>query len=198
MPELHYIIGDTTEPIQRPAVICHVCNDVGGWGRGFVLSLSAKYPEAEQAYRAWFENPGKSFKLKTNTAMQTPWTHELGKCQIVQVKPDIWVANIIGQHGTQYVGKVPPIRYDALEEGLKSANIFASGLGKSLSQKEMTLHMPRLGAVLAGGEWPEIERIIKKTMLVESYVYTLPNQAWKWKDKYENPEKSQEGNLVGA
>jgi hypothetical protein len=56
MPDLHYIIGDATEPIKRPSLICHCCNDSAGWGRGFVVSLSAKYPEPEQAYREWFRN----------------------------------------------------------------------------------------------------------------------------------------------
>jgi hypothetical protein len=179
MPELHYIIGDATEPIKRPAVLPHCCNDAAGWGRGYVLALSAKYPEPERAYREWF-------KIGSYKELGKP---ELGKCQIVQVKPDIWVANIIGQHGTQYVGKTPPIRYEAIEEGLKTANQFAT-------EKGATIHSPRLGAVLAGGSWPELENIIKRTVTVETYIYTLPNQAWKWKDAYENPDDAWKGNPV--
>ena len=166
---IHYIIGDATEPIKRPAVLPHCCNNGNGWGRGYVLALSAKYPEPERAYHEWFKN--KEYK-----GLGKP---ELGKCQIVQVKPDIWVTNIIGQHGTQWVGKIPPIRYEAIEEGLKAANQFAA-------EKGATIHSCRLGSVLAGGDWKTIESIIKKVMTVETYVYTLPNQAWKWKDLYEN------------
>jgi len=186
MPEIHYIIGDATEPIHRPSVICHCCNDgVRGqpaWGRGFVIALSAKYPEPEQEYRAWFKN--KSMNCKGGPP-------RLGECQLVKVKPDIWVANIIGQHGTQWEGKTPPIRYEAIEEGLEKANKWALEIGA-------TIHAPRLGAVLAGGEWKTLEGIIKKTMVVETYVYTLPNQAWKWKDPYENPGDAWKGNPVKA
>jgi len=49
-----YVVGDATRPEgQGPRVIVHVCNDIGGWGRGFVLALSRAYPEAERRYRAW-------------------------------------------------------------------------------------------------------------------------------------------------
>ena len=39
---INYLKGDATEPTKKPAIICHVCNDIGGWGRGFVLALSKK------------------------------------------------------------------------------------------------------------------------------------------------------------
>ena len=160
---LHYIIGDATKPVHMPALICHCNNSSGGWGRGFVLALSAKYPEPERAYREWFRT-GKP---------------QLGDCQTVQVKQDIWVANLIGQFGTQWIGKTPPIRYDAIEKALKQAYEFAK-------QNDLTMACPRLGCVLAGGEWIEIETILLRTMTVETYVYTLSNQAWKWKDPYES------------
>lgn len=191
MPELHYIIGDATTPIKTPAVVPHCCNSIGDWGRGFVLALSAKYPEPEKAYREWFKNGDYKDLGKP----------ELGKCQIVQVdnkkNPDdvIFVANIIGQHGTQWEGKTPPIRYESIEKGLKTAYQFATEMSVML-ENGMTVHMPRLGSVLAGGDWGTIENIIKKVMTVDTYVYTLPNQAWKWKDAYENPEIAWKGNPV--
>jgi hypothetical protein len=46
--------------------------------------------------------------------------------------------------------------------------------------------MPRLGAVLSGGSWNLIENIIKKTMTVETYIYTLESQKDRWPTKYEN------------
>jgi len=176
---IHYRIGDATEPIKRPAVLPHCCNDAAGWGRGYVVALSAKYPEPEQAYRKWFRDG-------EYEGLGKP---ELGKCQIVQVKPDIWVANIIGQHGIQWMGKVPPVRYPAIEQGLKIADQFAIKNGASL-------HSPRIGCVLAGGVWIEIETIILRSVTVDAYVYTLPNQVWKWKDAYENPDEGWKGNPI--
>jgi len=36
---ISYLIGDATTPDSRGSdVIAHVCNDSGGWGKGFELS----------------------------------------------------------------------------------------------------------------------------------------------------------------
>lgn len=41
--EILYIKGDATAPIGSGVkVITHICNDIGGWGKGFVLALSKK------------------------------------------------------------------------------------------------------------------------------------------------------------
>src|SRR5260221_4848523 len=51
---ISYLIGDATAPDRRrPAVIAHVCKDSGGWGKGFVLAISRRWPEPEAAYRRW-------------------------------------------------------------------------------------------------------------------------------------------------
>ena len=49
------VVGDATDPqfssISEVAIIPHICNDQGGWGRGFVLALSKKWKAPERAYR---------------------------------------------------------------------------------------------------------------------------------------------------
>jgi len=41
-----YVMGDATAPkADGPKIIVHVCNDVGAWGRGFVVALSRRWPE---------------------------------------------------------------------------------------------------------------------------------------------------------
>jgi O-acetyl-ADP-ribose deacetylase (regulator of RNase III) len=58
-----YLIGDATAPGGRgPGVIAHVCNDSGGWGKGFVLAVSRRWPEPEAAYRRWARS-GQEFGL---------------------------------------------------------------------------------------------------------------------------------------
>jgi len=160
---LHYLIGDATEPVLKPAIIAHCCNDSNGWGRGFVLALSAKYSEPEKEYHNWFAT-GKP---------------QLGDVQFVQVKPDLIVANIIGQKGTHCRGPIPPIRYDAITKGLEQVY-------QKAKQEGYTVHMPRIGAVLGGGDWPTIDKIIRGTMSVESYVYTIEAQKDRWPTQYEN------------
>jgi O-acetyl-ADP-ribose deacetylase (regulator of RNase III) len=161
--KLHYLIGDATEPVIKPAMIIHCCNDEGGWGRGFVLALRSKFPESEKAYRNWF-------------ATKDP---RLGEVQFVQITPDICIANMIGQQGTRWQGKIPPIRYDAL-------SVCIEKVYDKASKDKVSVHMPRIGCVLAGGSWDVIGPLIEKRMTVESYVYTLESQKNRWQDKYEN------------
>jgi O-acetyl-ADP-ribose deacetylase (regulator of RNase III) len=162
MGTIQYIMGDATAPqTARPKIICHVCNDIGGWGKGFVLALSRRWKQPEAAFRQWYgdrENSG----------------FALGAVQFVQVEPDMWVANLVGQHGirrkgVEPEGGVPPIRYEAVEQGLHKVADEASKLGASV-------HMPRIGCGLAGGTWDRIEPIIQRTLLaqdVEVFVYDL-------------------------
>ena len=42
---IHYVTGDGQK------IIAHIVNDVGAWGRGFVLAISHKWPHVEMAYR---------------------------------------------------------------------------------------------------------------------------------------------------
>lgn len=56
---INYIVGDATDPkVEGNKIIAHVCNDIGAWGRGFVLTLSRKFPEAERSYRRWYQEQG--------------------------------------------------------------------------------------------------------------------------------------------
>ena len=154
-PTIMYVKGDATEPQgDGRKIICHICNDVGGWGAGFVLALSAKWKLPEQSYRALF-NPNVPAEDRT-----------LGRVRMVYVEDDIMVANMIGQSGIKWVGNLPPIRYDAVRKALTSVNAFADEHG-------CTLHAPMFGTGLAGGEWEEIEKIINEVVTVPITIYVL-------------------------
>jgi len=162
MPKLHYLIGDALKPIKTPAINCHCCNSIGGWGRGYVLAIRAMYPAAEKAYLNWF-------------ATGSP---KLGDVQYVQVTSGLCIANMIGQEGVQWQGKIPPIRYEALEKCLKDVYTLAT-------DENAIVTMPRIGCVLAGGTWNVIGPMVEKLMTVDTYVYTLESQKDRWNDKYE-------------
>jgi O-acetyl-ADP-ribose deacetylase (regulator of RNase III) len=142
--EILYVKGDATNPTTNGnKVIVHVCNDIGGWGKGFVMALSAKWKLPENSYRQWFHsNEG----------------FELGGIQLVLAEKDIWVCNLIGQRGIK-AGKdgTPPVRYDAIETGLEKLSIFCN-------ENNASVHMPRIGCGLAGGKWELMEPIIQKTL----------------------------------
>ena len=164
---LHYLIGSALDPIKKPAIIPHVCNNIGAFGAGFVVPLGKLYPKAKAAYRRWFQEENQ----------------ELGAVQFVKVSEDVVVANMIGQEG---IGRGkdgrPPIRYEAVEQCLVSVYKYA----QNSCPKGVTIHAPRFGSKLAGGDWKEIEKIILKTMTVETYIYTLPNETHMWSETYEN------------
>lgn len=52
MSKLHFLKGDATQPQAKGnKIITHVCNDLGGWGKGFVVAISKRWPEPEIEYR---------------------------------------------------------------------------------------------------------------------------------------------------
>ena len=156
---IEYVTGDATNPRgTEPRIIVHVCNDVGGWGRGFVVALSRKWPEPEHHYRAWHRN-------------QAPIPFALVQVQFVRVDAHLWAANLIGQHDIRPHRGVPPVRYDAIRAGLHRVAVFAQDVGASI-------HMPRIGAGLAGGTWSEISPMIEAELLASGIpvtVYDLPS-----------------------
>lgn len=146
---LAYMKGDATLPQgEGPKVLVHICNDVGAWGRGFVLALSKRYREPERAYKRW-------------AAGETGPPFALGEVQFVPVAPDLTVANLIGQRDIVRKNRsteVPPVRYEAIRTGLVKVREEARRL-------EASVHMPRIGAGVAGGDWALIEPIILEELV---------------------------------
>jgi len=171
--KLTYVTGDALEPVINTGIriIAHVCNDIGAWGAGFVLAISKKWIGPELAYRA-ATTKGRSLFL--------------GQIQLIQIDDYTYVANMVGQHGIKRsaVG-VPPIRYPALSENLKRVyEAISKGTlyfkAVELAEKEpVTIHMPRIGCGLAGGNWTIVENIIKEELVnkgIDVYVYNLPTK----------------------
>jgi O-acetyl-ADP-ribose deacetylase (regulator of RNase III) len=76
---IEYTAGDATRPLGADnRVIVHVCNDEGGWGKGFVVAISKRWPEPEARYREWYrERRANDFGL--------------GVVQFVKVEASVWV-----------------------------------------------------------------------------------------------------------
>lgn len=154
MTPLTIVKGDATSPQAKgPKIIAHVCNDIGGWGAGFVVAISKRWKEPERDYRDWHRHrAGNDFGL--------------GAVRLVQVRPDLWVANMIGQHGIKGGSQGPPIRYEAVERCLSAVAERAEALGASV-------HMPRIGCGLAGGTWDKIEPIVTRTLCERDVAVTV-------------------------
>lgn len=146
MVELELVRGDATSPRGKGVkIIAHVCNDLGGWGKGFVLAVSRRWPEPEAAYRRWHrERAGNDFGL--------------GAVQFVQVERYVWVANMIGQRGIRTGSKGVPVRYEAIGTALGSVAAEARRLGASV-------HMPKIGCGLVSGRWELIRPLIEDRLI---------------------------------
>lgn len=154
---INYVVGDATKPQASGAkIIAHICNDVGAWGKGFVLTISRRWSEPEQMYRKWYrERDDNDFGL--------------GAVQLVQVTDEIMVVNMVAQKGISRGKGGPPIRYEAVDACLKS-------VANKAIQLNASVHMPRIGTGLAGGEWSKIEPIINERLCtrdIHVYVYDL-------------------------
>lgn len=145
---LTYINGDATNPIGSGLrIIPHICNDIGGWGRGFVLALSAKWKQPEREYRMWHRS-GHTIDMFGHRE-----AFVLGSVQFVDVGGGIIIANMIAQNGIYTNNGLPPIRYDSLRVCLGKVAEITLNIGA-------TIHAPKFGAGLAGGDWGQIESMI--------------------------------------
>ena len=122
--KINYVIGDATkpEPFDGERMILHVCNDIGGWGRGFVLALSGRDKTPETAYRKWAKDKiadGVEFKL--------------GSVQLIPYAEEkLYVANMIGQHGIyEDEDGNPPVRYEAIRDALRRVRTVSLNSGQT-------------------------------------------------------------------
>jgi O-acetyl-ADP-ribose deacetylase (regulator of RNase III) len=143
---IEYVKGDATQPIARPAIIAHVCNDVGVWAKGFVIAVSKRWKTPELVYR-------KAHKLNLNMV------------QFIDCDDEIIVANMIAQRSVR--GPLPLVRYEALHICLERVAGEALRSGSSI-------HMPRIGCGLGGGRWEDVAPIIEESCAkVRVVVYDL-------------------------
>lgn len=124
--------------LNKKTVIFHICNDEGGYGRGFAKELAEKYPRARTLYKKWF-------KYKNH--------FELGNIQYVKLDKNLYVINMLAQHGYKTKSNPEPLDYKALRKCLKEYNDVAF-------LKDAKIIMPKLGTGLAGGDWEKIQVII--------------------------------------
>lgn len=150
--------GDVLEPIGRGRkIIAHIVNNKKSWGAGFVLELSKKYPQVENAYRA-----------------EASWY--LGKNQHIpilngQLSPSLWIINMCAQDGVNRKGKnnfyFPLISYTHLDICLADLMTIP---------EEFTFHMPPIGTGLGNGSWKIIRAIIEERLGDrEVYIYDKYN-----------------------
>ncbi|SEG77614.1 O-acetyl-ADP-ribose deacetylase (regulator of RNase III), contains Macro domain [Actinacidiphila yanglinensis] len=154
MGEIVYVRGDATAPQGKGVkVIAHVCNDLGGWGKGFVLAVSRRWREPEAAYRRWHRERARN-------------DFGLGAVQLVRVGDRLWVANLVGQHGIRTGSKGVPVRYEAIDAAL-------GVLGDRALEWGASVHMPRIGCGLSGGKWERVEPLVTARLAERGVAVTV-------------------------
>ena len=157
---IKYLVGNALEPRgSDKRIIAHIVNDqtVNWGGKSFAAAMRAKWPEVHRAFAQIVES-GKRAHLA------------LGATSQVRVNNDIQVFNIVAQHGLGN-SQVPRIRYAALKHGLEE-------LARVAKLEAASVHMPRIGAGNAGGDWNVISEIVDETLVrqgVSTTVYDLPS-----------------------
>lgn len=144
-----YVRGDATQPIGTGnKIIAHIVNDVGAWGAGFVLALSARWPHVREDYLDWKKR-------------------KLGDTMFSYAEPQLYVAHLCAQRG---VRGTRPLNYEALVSCLKKLCV-------QINEQPWTVHMPRIGCGLGGGSWDVVGGLVERWLDgVEVFVYDLPEE----------------------
>jgi hypothetical protein len=150
---IKYHVGDLFEAIKLidgTVVIPHICNNVGGWGAGFVVPLGRHFPESRKQYLEWCENE-----------VVSPM--ELGEVQFVHCG-NVVICNMIAQNGLMNSKNPKPINYEALTKCLSRVKHYLNGKGE--------IHTCAFGSGLAGGDWTVIS-ILLEHFFPDANVYCL-------------------------
>jgi len=148
-------------------IIGHQVNCQGVMGAGLARHVKEKYPNVFEEYKLECQ-----IYRRERTLM--------GKCQLVKVNTDKWIANLFGQYqvGTvandrvdnESLDALQKKRYEALKQSLYELKSFAQ-------QHHLSVALPyQLGSGLAGGSWEVVRQMIEE-VFHDYYVtiYKLPN-----------------------
>ncbi len=128
---IRFITADASAP-PEPAIIAHLCNDVGAWGAGFTGALSTRWPGVEADYRRF--------------------RGELGTTVFSGLGDKMSFAHMVAQRG---IGTgVRRVVDWALANCLRDVRDAALRYARPV-------YMPRIGCGLAGAKWDEIEPIVR-------------------------------------
>ncbi len=158
---IQYVTGDALDARGDGArAIVHVVNDrTPNWGGGFARALRDRYPDAQTDFRERVRRDRRNLRL--------------GAVRSVRLDPTLKVVTLVAQKGYGPSDR-PRIRYDSLRTTLHR-------LSKELVHEAATVHMPRIGAGMARGDWNVIAELIQDELVDRGHeviVYSLPGESW--------------------
>lgn len=155
--KIQYVRGSALEPRgEENKIVAFVVNDAtSAWGGpSFAAQVGRKWPQAQAEFHRLFRQV----------------RGELGRVLFLEGEKGLLLAPMIAQHGYGS-GARRRLAYSALNRGL---NLVA----QKAEDLEASVHLPRLGAGQAGGEWPIVRDVIADTLLArgrKAIVYVLPD-----------------------
>lgn len=159
---IYKIEGDVTKPdftTSDVVIIAHVCNNLGGWGAGVSGSIGRAFPAAKQYYLG-FMACADEFSIDCDLL--------LGKNLVVNVDSNLVVVNMIAQNGYASVKNPVAIDMHSLEVCLIDLYNWAKYVSK---ENSVSIHLPKIGSGLGGGNWDEILECIEKYATIDTYIY---------------------------
>jgi O-acetyl-ADP-ribose deacetylase (regulator of RNase III) len=108
------------------------------WGRGLGSQISKKWPAAQTNVLD---------RLRLGQA-------GLGDCVVTQVDKRTWICSMIAQKRLARGGRPGVLSYGSLDRCLR-------WLARFSEEHEASVHLPKIGAGDAGGQWPIIEEMIR-------------------------------------
>jgi hypothetical protein len=144
--------GDATKPKGKGLkIIAQVVNTSAGLGIGFGKSLSMNYPEIKTALKEW-KGRKQDFKL--------------GNSQLIHVRPDIYVFQMLAQNGMRPKNEETLLDYPSLKMCLNE-------LRDTAKQLHADVYMPLIGSGQARGKWEIIEGLVYSELVNQDVNVTI-------------------------
>lgn len=157
---IRYATGDVTTPAAHPAILAHVCNDVGRFGgrASVATAIGQRWPHVRDRFLEWATDPDPDLP------------YQLGSVDLVPAQPGLTVANMVAQHGLPTARNRQVVQLDALEACLTALAVVA----REPTTGGPTVVMPRIGTGYGGRSWVEIEPLINTALAdIPVVVYDL-------------------------
>lgn len=125
----------------KHGIIVHGCNSKGVMGSGVALAVKEEYPNTFNKY----QQACREVSMMESIVGIVVWTSELGG--------DLLIANAITQETFGRDTYTRYVSYDAIDTCFRHINHIATN-------RDMKVHIPKIGAGLGNGNWEVIEAII--------------------------------------
>lgn len=150
-------VGSLLDEVKTGIILQQV-NAQGVMGSGIAKSIRDRWESVWLAYAQ---------KMGAPYTQSSGGTHLLGTIIPVEVEPDLWVINVVGQ---QFFGRDARryTSYDALDKGLLEVKRW------TLEHPRLDIHHPTIGCGLGGGKWKIVQAIIEAHLGPDTTLWLRP------------------------